>query len=360
MKTISQARVRWVQTIAIIVAAPFYLAACNSSDTSAQQDSTPIAVASNNISTDTSPVSVVPTTSSTTATTSTTSKRYSLVSSSGQVVDAQNINQSSSLSFGSTGAAGRPEADGANMTPLSTDELEAMKKTTTTAARIIQESVLGFDSRFQVNPYTYPQRAVALITYNGNTHCTGWLVSKDTLVTAGHCVHGGGSNGRWGTPSAFKIYPGFSDGYAPYGSCTPKEIYSSLGWITAADSDADVGVIKLDCDVGNSTGYFSYFVADPVVNTAITINGYPGDKVDGHQQWGSKGIVSSATASKIYYDNDTMGGMSGSPVWVENNGTAWSLGIHTNGESILIPNTNAGTRISQDVFDLITAVKELP
>ena len=298
------------------------------------------------------------------STTPATSQRFSLVASSGQVVNASGINQDKTVSVGSSGALGRPEtaeALGANTTPLTDTELATIKTTTpTAAARIIRESIIGFDSRFHVNPYTYPQRAVSLITYNGSTHCTGWLVSADTLVTAGHCVHGGGSNGRWGSTSAFKIYPGFSDGYAPYGHCQPREIYSTYGWITAADGDADVGVIKLNCDIGNATGYFSYFVAAQTDNTAITINGYPGDKADGNQQWGSTGIILRSTPAKIYYDNDTTGGMSGAPVWLEHDNTAWSLGIHTNGESLLSPGTNAGTRISQDVFDLITAVKELP
>lgn len=294
----------------------------------------------------------------------TTSQRFSLVSSSGQVVDSSSLNQTKTVSVGSNGAAGRPEASealGADATPLTDTELAAIRTTTpTAAARIINESVLGFDSRFHVNPYAYPQRAVALITYNGSTHCTGWLVSANTLVTAGHCVHGGGSKGRWGTAAAFKIYPGFSDGYAPYGSCQPREIYSTYGWITTADGDADVGVIKLNCAIGNATGYFSYFVAAQTDNTAITINGYPGDKADGSQQWGSTGVISRSTPAKIYYDNDTTGGMSGAPIWLQHNDTAWSLGIHTNGESLLSPGANSGVRISQDVFDLITAVKELP
>ncbi|OQX15514.1 MAG: hypothetical protein BWK73_06540 [Thiothrix lacustris] len=291
----------------------------------------------------------------------TSGQRFNLVSSSGKVVDSSTLNQTKTVSVGSSGASGRPEALGANTTPLTDAELAAIKTTTpTAAARIINESVIGFDSRFHVNPYAYPQRAVSLITYNGSTHCTGWLVSADTLVTAGHCVHGGGTKNRWGTPSAFKIYPGFSDGYAPYGYCQPRELYSSYGWITNADGEADVGVIKLDCAIGKSIGYFSYFVAEQTDNTAITINGYPGDKADGNEQWGSTGVISRSTPTKVYYDNDTTGGMSGSPVWLQHNNTAWSLGIHTNGESLLSPGTNSGTRISQDVFDLITAVKELP
>jgi glutamyl endopeptidase len=354
----------WVQPVATLLLIASMLTGCGGSDTTAQQNATPAAAPAPTVTASTvspvttttnPPIATTPTTDSA----ATTSHRFSLVSSSGKVIDVSNSNQGSSLSLGSTGAVGRPESDGADLTPLSDAEIAAIRATTP-AARIIQESVLGFDSRFQVNPYTYPERAVALITYNGSAFCTGWMVSKDTLVTAGHCVHGGGATGRWGTTSAYKIYPGYSDGYAPYGACTPKELYSSSGWINTANGDADVGIIKMNCSVGNSTGYFSYFVANPVDNVAITINGYPGDKANGTQQWGSKGTISRSTAAKLYYDNDTVGGMSGAPVWVQNNNTAWALGIHTNGDSLATGGSNAGTRISQNVFDLITAVKELP
>jgi glutamyl endopeptidase len=300
----------------------------------------------------TSPAPSVPLPANTN-TTSNTGLRYSLVSSSGQVVNANNLNQSSSISPGSSGAGSRPELEGANTLPLSDAELAAIN---TPSARIILEAIIGTDSRFKVNPYTYPERAVSLITYNGSTHCTGWLVSKDTLVTAGHCVYS--LTSKWRDASAFRIYPGYSDNYTPYGSCGVKAIYSSYGWVMAADSTADIGLLKLDCSIGNSTGYFGYFAASSVDNTSVTINGYPGDKNDARQQWASIGTISRSTDSKLYYDNDTYGGMSGSPIWVRNsnNDTAWGIGIHTAGETT----TNSGTRISQDVYELITAVKELP
>ncbi|SEA18629.1 Trypsin-like peptidase domain-containing protein [Thiothrix caldifontis] len=348
---------KWVQVVAALLTVMPYVTGCGEGSTAAtSQTNTDNNTAAANM-TVTEPSPSTPAVSSANSSTS-----YTLVSSSGTIISPTNNSAANNAaSFGSTGTEGRLEADNVDLTPLSDAERAAIKITTPTAtARIIQESILGFDSRFQVIPASYPERAVTLITYNGNTHCSGWLVSKDTLVTAGHCVHGGGSTGRWGAPTAFKVYPGFSDGYAPYGSCTPRELYSTYGWITNADSNADIGIIKLDCTVGNSTGYFSYAVTDTIDNTAVNINGYPGDKAGGGQQWGSKGIVLYATPTKIHYDNDTTGGMSGSPVWVQDSTTAWAFGIHTNGENTLAPGSNSGTRISKDVFDLITAAKALP
>ncbi|MFN3785320.1 MAG: trypsin-like serine peptidase [Thiothrix sp.] len=290
---------------------------------------------------------------------STNNRRTNLVSSSGKVININNGNRPALQSPGSSGNSARPALEeGADITPLNTEEISNIGTTATPAARIIREAVFGQDTRYRVNPYTYPERAVSLITYGGQSHCTGWLVSADTLVTAGHCVHSGGNTGRWGQVAAFRVYPGYSDGYAPYGSCGAREIYSSYGWVVAADDTADIGLIKLDCTIGNATGYFGYFVASSVDGTTIGINGYPGDKADAHQQWGSLGTVLLSTTNKLYYDNDTYGGMSGSPVWVRNsaNDTAWGIGIHTTAEV----NTNSGTRINQDIFDLITAVKELP
>ncbi len=120
-----------------------------------------------------------------------------------------------------------------------------------------------------------------------------------------------------------------------------------------------MGIIKLNCSVGQFNRLFQLLCRHIVDNSFIGINGYPGDKNNGKQQWASTGTVTRSTPTKIYYANDTTGGMSGSPVWVKNNDTAWAIGIHTNGDSRPNPNSNSGTRISQDIFDLITAVKDL-
>ncbi len=58
------------------------------------------------------------------------------------------------------------------------------------------ESIIGTDERVRVkNTLAFPGSATVLIRQFGRLHCTGWMVSKDTLMTAGHCVRDGGSDG---------------------------------------------------------------------------------------------------------------------------------------------------------------------
>ena len=48
----------------------------------------------------------------------------------------------------------------------------------------------------------------------------------------------------------------------------------------------------------------------------------------------------------LVYDIDTMGGQSGSPLWIKRNGKRVQVGIHTNG----MASGNSGTRITLPVF----------
>ncbi len=273
------------------------------------------------------------------------SGQYSLVSSQGTVIDPEPLNPDhTSQSTGSTGNVmeANPDAPATDISP-----------NPNVAARVIDE-----DERFPVYAQAYPYRATALITHNNASFCTGWLASKDTLVTAGHCIH---TNGSWLNPHNYKIYPGYADGYAPYGSCEAKEIYAAYAWVTTASSDADVGIIKLDCDIGNTTGWFSYLVTTPTNTDLLTINGYPGDKAGGTEQWASHGNLIFTSPGKLYYNNDTYVGMSGAPVWLANgNETAAAIAVHTNTINTFAGESNAGTRISQEVFDLISAASKLP
>ncbi len=262
---------------------------------------------------------------------------------------------------GVTGIA-HPEMDGADMTPLTTMEIARLNKLKSPKFSLIPESVIGVDTRTKVDPYdaavsSYPARATAMISFKQGSSsylCTGWMISPNTIATAGHCVHSGGSSGVWS--SSVVVYPGYgktNSPVAPYGSCTAKRLYSVSAWIASANSEYDYGAIKLNCTVGNTVGWFG-LKSNQGVGTPTIITGYPGDKpsVD---QWTSSDVVRSVpNVRKLYYMNDTYGGMSGSPIWYDDgtNGAPWAIGIHAYGGSV-----SSGTRIETTVFNNLVTWK---
>ncbi|MBQ0943672.1 trypsin-like serine protease [Ideonella sp. 4Y16] len=222
--------------------------------------------------------------------------------------------------------------------------------------QLAPESVLGADRRFRVYPSEsgYPYRAVGLLTFNqgtGSYTCTGWLISADTVATAGHCVHSGGTGGVWS--NTMRFYPGRNAASAPYGSCTAKRLSSVAGWTKNADENYDYGSVKLNCTVGNTTGWLGrWWTTGSQANLPIAIVGYPGDKPSA-TQWGGAGRIAASESRKTRYFLDTAGGQSGAPV-IQADGTGpggcegdCGIAIHAYGADSL--GRNSATRITEAV-----------
>ena len=229
------------------------------------------------------------------------------------------------------------------------------------------ETVIGPDTRVRVTPTTaYPARAVALVTFKqgfGLT-CTAWMIGPDTAVTAGHCVHGGGPNGRFST--SVRVFPGRNAGSGPFGSCAVRRLYTTVGWATLRDERYDYGAIKLACDIGNVTGWFGFF-AQTATLTGVEqrINGYPDDKR--LTQWRSDDRIVLSQTDQLFYQTDTLGGMSGSPVYQAARVGRFCTGvcaiaIHGYGFHGAPPHgtNNHGTRITAAVFDNLLAWRDAP
>lgn len=215
------------------------------------------------------------------------------------------------------------------------------------------ESVIGTDTRKLVNPTTvYPARANVLITFSAG-RCSGWLIGADTVVTAGHCVHSGGTAGTWYAASGYTVYPGKNGSLSPYGSCKVRRLYSVSGWTSGKLDDYDYGALKLNCKIGNTVGYFGFFwTSSDLVGTAATITGYPGDKP--LTQWISSDKIALAIGRRLYYSMDTFGGNSGSPIYYNRTGCGYcGMAIHNYGIYGSYPgNTyNHGTRIGSADFN---------
>ncbi len=216
------------------------------------------------------------------------------------------------------------------------------------SADVGTETIIPPDTRQQLYTTNYPARAVVLITFRGG-RCSGTLIGHNTVSTAGHCVHTGGSSGNWRSRTSFRIYPGANGRSTPYGYCTARSLHSVTGWTRSRNEEYDYGAIKLNCTVGNTVGWFGFTTRNPVGLPSI-IQGYPGDKPLTH--WLSADKVWAASARQLFYKNDTIGGMSGSPVWYDLNGP-YMIGIHAYGQHgrNLHRTYNHGTRITSGVYN---------
>ncbi len=219
-------------------------------------------------------------------------------------------------------------------------------------AQLRAEVIIGTDDRIRVTATTtYPWRAICALRItaaNGRRYIgTGWFVSPRTVITAGHCVF---MHNEGGWARSIEVIPGLNDATRPYGSASSGTLRSVTGWTQGRNREYDYGAIILPASarLGERTGWFGLAVRDDAFlrGASLNLSGYPGDK-GGSQQWFMAQRAKSVAARTITYEIDTMGGQSGSPVWLLQNGQRYGVGVHTNGHS----SGNSATRINTDVYN---------
>ena len=175
---------------------------------------------------------------------------------------------------------------------------------------------------------------------------TGWFIGPNTVATAGHCVfihdHGG-----WA--ESVEVIPGLDGASRPFDSAVGTRFRSVDGWTEDRDSDFDYGVIILDEPLGRRTGWYGFAALDEsrLFSTDANISGYPADRERATRQFFHARKITRASRRKIFYEVDTFGGQSGSPVFLNLENERVAVGIHTTGAST----GNSGTLINHDVFN---------
>lgn len=187
-----------------------------------------------------------------------------------------------------------------------------------------QESVCGIDQRKKIiETNLMPYKAICKLqmkTDIGSFMGTGFLISKNKLVTAGHCVY---SHRSGGWKNSIKVIPAMSGFSKPFGEYSAVSLAATKGWIEGASPRYDMGLIKLDRDVTHDD--FFKLSADDSSRGAVT--GYPGDRDRGMFQYAMEEILSKR-GGQFEYMLDTFGGQSGSPL-IKSRDTA--IGIHNYG-----------------------------
>ncbi|CUB51050.1 Extracellular metalloprotease precursor [Bacillus subtilis] len=221
-------------------------------------------------------------------------------------------------------------------------------------SNILTHSIIGRDDRIRVTDTTlYPYRAIVhlVIQFNGQEvyGCTGALISKDTVFTAGHCVY---NKKLGGWAKNVIVTPGRNGNQAPYLPYSWTKLYSVSGWTDDGDSEFDYGAIKLNGSPGDYTGWLGYRttnVESPKGLLAV-VPGYPCDKVgnEKYTMWTDYGPIEGTSPRMLTYRMDTYGCQSGAPVYHDYSRTGVTIiATHTVGSN----SWNSGNRVTDDVFN---------
>ncbi|TQN32519.1 trypsin-like peptidase [Haloactinospora alba] len=155
--------------------------------------------------------------------------------------------------------------------------------------------------------------------------------SKQMVVTAGHCVHGG-ENGTW--MENWTYVPRYREGDRPHGTFYAKQLRTFNGWINDSNLQWDVAMVTTwpqdgDKLVNVTGGHGLSWNYDR--SQDVTVLGYPVNKENGEIQWWCQGTTQRVNPAdgRLELQCGFGGGASGGP-WLREFDDSSGLG-HVNG-----------------------------
>jgi V8-like Glu-specific endopeptidase len=197
--------------------------------------------------------------------------------------------------------------------------------------------------------------------------CSGTIVNsegKDSVWTAGHCVHGGRGS-VWHSNWAF--VPAYDDDLAnprPYGTWTAAFLSSRTAWTNNSDFSQDMGVATMNTNFGG------WHIADYFGGQGITVNrgknvfeyafGYPAETpFDGGNLYRCQGTTSPEWDVFFTWSqtvkipcNMTRGSSGGGWLYGYNGNWGWLNGVNSRIDRILNPTIMLSPYFDNDAWDL--------
>ncbi|KAK3346997.1 hypothetical protein B0T25DRAFT_592952 [Lasiosphaeria hispida] len=177
---------------------------------------------------------------------------------------------------------------------------------------------------------------------------TGYLVSSDILITAGHCVFDINHETKkgLGRVTEMKVFIGYSGKKSVDTEGVQQRKAASVAttaqWVTSGNRRGDVAFVRLDKPFTGNLRLFTY-KDTPVAQSDVMLGvvGYPGDKdVDSEKGAEMYELMESNTYSlqknaynMLSYTISTFKGQSGSPVLQRDRSGLTVIGTHCYGES---------------------------